>query len=184
VLSVSATLKGLGFASVFVGLLGIAGGVYAQQSSGAGQGSEHAGQAASDGGSEHGGRSMGPSGGMGMSMARHRFVRRNGVPEPYRSMENPLEPTDELIAQGKRVYDGRCATCHGESGRGDGPAGQNLHPQPTNIARFADMPMASDAYLYWTIAEGGAPVDSAMPPQKGALEAEEIWQVILYLRQM
>jgi mono/diheme cytochrome c family protein len=33
----------------------------------------------------------------------------------------------------KDTYADQCATCHGDSGRGDGPAGQALHPGPTNF---------------------------------------------------
>jgi mono/diheme cytochrome c family protein len=46
------------------------------------------------------------------------------------------------------------------------------------------MPMASDGYLYWTIAEGGVSLKTAMPPFKGALKPDQIWQIILYLRQI
>jgi mono/diheme cytochrome c family protein len=48
----------------------------------------------------------------------------------------------------------------------------------------AKMPIATDAYLYWTIAEGGVPVESAMPPFKAALGEGEIWDIIGYLRQL
>jgi mono/diheme cytochrome c family protein len=44
--------------------------------------------------------------------------------------------------------------------------------------------MASDGYLFWTIAEGGAPVGSAMPPFKGVLGDDQVWQVIAYLREL
>ncbi len=175
----------LGFCSAVAALVVTAGALPAQSAKAADQGSEHGGRSVGDGGGEHAGSSMGQSDGMmNMSMARHRFVRRNGIPDRYQSMENPLEPTEGNVANGESVYQAQCAACHGESGRGDGPAGENLDPQPTNIARFAEMPMANDAYLYWTIAEGGEPVGSAMPPYEDTLEAEQIWQVILYLRQM
>jgi mono/diheme cytochrome c family protein len=44
------------------------------------------------------------------------------------------------------------------------------------------MPMVSDAYLAWTVAEGGAPVGSAMPPFKDTLKPDAIWRVILFLQ--
>jgi mono/diheme cytochrome c family protein len=88
------------------------------------------------------------------------------------------------LDKGKALYQTNCATCHGASGVGDGVAGTNLNPRPADIARFSKMPMASDSYLYWTIAEGGAPVKSAMPPFKAQLEELEIWQIITYLRNL
>jgi mono/diheme cytochrome c family protein len=42
--------------------------------------------------------------------------------------------------------------------------------------------MANDAYLYWTINDGGKPIDTDMPAFDESLSDDEIWSVILYLR--
>jgi mono/diheme cytochrome c family protein len=131
-----------------------------------------------------GGPGMMRGGMMNMSMQRHHYAMRNGLPREYAGKGNPLANNADNLAQGEKLYQGNCAACHGPQGRGDGPAGENLNPRPANIARFAKMPMASDAYLYWTISEGGTPVNSAMPPFKNVLKEEEIWQIITYLRKM
>jgi hypothetical protein len=69
------------------------------------------------------------------------------------------------------------------TGRGDGPASEALRRQPANLRHLARMSMmANDAYLFWTIAEGGGPVGTDMPAFKEALSTEEIWSVIQYLR--
>jgi hypothetical protein len=72
---------------------------------------------------------------------------------------------------------------HGRGMR-HGPAGAALNPPPADLAFASRRPMATDAYFYWTIAEGGAPVGSAMPPFKGVLAADEIWQLIAHLRRL
>ncbi len=177
-------MEAVGIRGAVLGLSLIAATVDAAPWKTAQRGVEHGGAAAREGGGEHAGRGMDGSGGMDMSMARHRLVRRNGLPEAYRSMDNPLAATGERLAAGERLYQAHCSACHGRSGRGDGPAAESLDPRPANVARFARMPMASDAYLYWTIAEGGAPVGSPMPSYRGALEEEQIWQLMLYLRAM
>ena len=132
------------------------------------------------------GRMRGMMGGgmMGMSMARHHYVMRRGIPDAYRGKSNPLRPAPEVLEKGRDLYQQHCAVCHGPSGRGDGPAAPGLDPPPADLARVARMPIASDAYLYWTIAEGGAPVGSAMPPFRGALGEEEIWSLVLHLREL
>ena len=38
----------------------------------------------------------------GMSMERHRYVMRSGLDSTYASMENPLAPTSEDLAEGVR----------------------------------------------------------------------------------
>lgn len=119
---------------------------------------------------------------MGSSMARHRYFMMNGIPSPYRDMSNPLSATKENIADGRKLYMADCASCHGKKGLGNGPAGGALNPPPSDLAALMAMPMATDSYLYWTIAEGGRVLNTAMPSFKDTLKRNQIWKVILFLR--
>lgn len=116
--------------------------------------------------------------GQGYSMVRHRYYMRNGVPSEYRGQQNPLPMTPELVRDGAELYAQHCAACHGANGLGDGAAGQALNPPPANLARTIRMPMLGDDYLLWTIAEGGAPFESAMPAFKDILSRDQIWKII------
>ena len=120
---------------------------------------------------------------MNMSMTRHHFVMQNGIGPSYASKANPLKHTAKNIEDGKRLYQQNCALCHGPTGLGNGEAGKSLNPPPADIASFSKMPMATDGYLYWTIAEGGVPLGTAMPQFKGTLKEDEIWKIIIYLRE-
>ena len=123
--------------------------------------------------------------GMGnTSMVRHRYVMRHGIGVEYASLTNPLEPSQDNLEQGKLIYQRTCTACHGPTGRGDGPAAANLDPRPTNVAAAARMPMATDGYLFWAIAEGGIPVGTGMPAFKDVFSEQEIWQLVLYLRSL
>jgi mono/diheme cytochrome c family protein len=44
-----------------------------------------------------------------------------------------IEVTPELIAEGKSLYSVNCASCHGNTGHGDGPAAAALNPKPRNF---------------------------------------------------
>ncbi len=72
--------------------------------------------------------------GMNMREPVPNTVRRNKEGYlPYRlrvpdlegaaSIENPIELSDEVIAEGQQLYLQYCSTCHGSGGEGDGKAG-------------------------------------------------------------
>lgn len=50
----------------------------------------------------------------------------SGAKEPWMS-------SDDLVGRGKQVYATSCAMCHGNEGKGDGPAGMSLNPKPRNF---------------------------------------------------
>jgi Cytochrome C oxidase, cbb3-type, subunit III len=100
-----------------------------------------------------------------------------GIPRESAGKTNPVRPTAANVSAGKRLYETSSARCHGTRGLGNGPAAPN-------IAATAQMPMATDSHLYWTIAEGGTPLKTAMPAFKSVLEPTQIWEIILYLRRI
>jgi mono/diheme cytochrome c family protein len=105
-------------------------------------------------------------------------------PADYASKTNPVAGNADAIAKGKEQYTTLCQACHGASGQGDGPAGASLTPKPANLVNTAKD--ASDAYIYWRIAEGGAmdPFKSSMPAHKATMKEDQIWQVVSYLRSL
>jgi mono/diheme cytochrome c family protein len=139
-------------------------------------------------GQQHGmmGQGTGPSmmgrGTMMGSMVRHHQAMMNGIPEPYRSARDPLPNTAVTLERGAKIYAQNCAACHGSKGHGDGPAGQQLLPRPADLAWLSRSHMVGDQYIYWTVAEGGQPVGSAMPAFKDSLSDRDIWAVVNYVR--
>ncbi|MCF6199909.1 MAG: c-type cytochrome [Hyphomicrobiaceae bacterium] len=129
-------------------------------------------------------KGMGQGKGRGMgNHVRHRVIMRGaGVPAAYQNAKNPLPATPQNIAAGQQLYANQCASCHGAKGVGDGEAGRGLSPKPANIAFVMDKPIATDAFLAWTLAEGGASLKTAMPAFKDVLSDKERWQLIHYLR--
>ena len=109
-------------------------------------------------------------------------VQRATPPTEYASKTNSLAGNADAIAKGKEQFTALCQSCHGEKGLGDGPAASALTPKPANLEDTAKN--ASDAYIYWRIAEGGgmAPFNSAMPAHKDTMSEEQIWQVVSFIR--
>jgi mono/diheme cytochrome c family protein len=121
--------------------------------------------------------------GMMTNMARHHQAMMYGIPSPYSELRDPLPDDPAQVNAGAAVFRQNCASCHGTSGRGNGPAGENLVPPPANLAWLAHTPMSrSDPYMYWTIAEGGQQFGSEMPAFKNTLSKTQIWAVIGFIR--
>jgi mono/diheme cytochrome c family protein len=118
---------------------------------------------------------MGPGGGM---RARHHAT----IPEPYQGLANPVPAEQASLDRGAELYSTLCASCHGDGGMGDGPAGANLDPAPAPVAHSSQM--LGDDMLFWRVSEGGAmaPFNSAMPAWKGSLDEQARWDVINYVR--
>ncbi|MBC8329361.1 MAG: DUF3347 domain-containing protein [Planctomycetes bacterium] len=99
------------------------------------------------------------------------------VPSRHARKTNPLESTPATLAAGKAVFVRECLSCHGDAGRGDGPASKDLEVKP---ADFSDLQVRkqTDGALYWMISTGRSP----MPTFKDSLTADERWQVVSYIR--
>ena len=90
---------------------------------------------------------------------------------------NPVVADQRSIAAGKAIYRGQCVACHGNMGKGNGPAAVALERRPSDLS----MPMMrehSDGALFWKITEGRRP----MPSFEKLLTDHERWQVVNYIR--
>lgn len=118
---------------------------------------------------------MGPGmGGNGM-MERHHAE----IPVEYAGLTNPIPADTESLERGGELYTVNCASCHGDGGMGDGPAGSALDPAPSPIAHSSQM--MTDDYLFWRVSEGGTPFNTSMPSWK-VLDEQSRWDLINYMR--
>ncbi|OQW32842.1 MAG: hypothetical protein A4E19_05675 [Nitrospira sp. SG-bin1] len=82
-------------------------------------------------------------------------------------------------ARGKAVYEQHCESCHGPSGRGDGPAAASLKVAPADFQRFQSF-LKSDEELLRTIEHGV--VFSPMHSWRGQLTDGEMQDAVAYIR--
>lgn len=88
---------------------------------------------------------------------------------------------DELSeVRGSIVFQTYCILCHGPNADGKGRAAKNYNPPPANLTTS----IRTDAYKAEIIRNGGAAMNrsSFMPPWGQELSAEQIDDVIAYLR--
>lgn len=95
--------------------------------------------------------------------------------------------TQDLTAQdkaeGRKLYLAYCAGCHGETGKGDGPAAKALPAKPANHTDGAIMSRLSDKYLFDIITKGGASAKkSPVMPAWGNLKEKQVREIIGYIR--
>ena len=100
------------------------------------------------------------------------------VPGEARTVENPVALGDDALAAGEKLYGARCASCHGDAGKGDGKATRFIRPAPADISTMEARDRMTDGEMFYKITEGKKP----MPGMARTLSEEERWQVVHYLR--
>ena len=84
----------------------------------------------------------------------------------------------------KSNYTSFCLKCHGEAGKGDGPAASTLKTKPRDFTNCAQMSSISDQTLFKVIKDGGAAagLSADMPAWKDGFEDPEIKDLVAYVR--
>jgi len=105
------------------------------------------------------------------------------APADAKRMTNPFPLSDQVLLEGERIYQtkGTCFTCHGTTGRGDGPAGIELNPRPRNFTNPTFHELRTDGELFWVI-RNGSPGSQMFSYSPSVITEEEAWKVIHYLR--
>ncbi len=101
------------------------------------------------------------------------------VPKDAAELKNPEASDAASIKNGRTLYQAYCSPCHGDKGKGDGPASASLNPKPADHTSEA-VQAESDGTIYYQISEGHA--HTAMPPFKAVLHPEQRWAIVNYIR--
>jgi len=105
---------------------------------------------------------------------RDRFSQSLGADA---ALDLPTRMVD--VAAGQRIYQAQCASCHGVSALGDGPAARGMQPPPPALGSPTVMRDVTPALMFRIVSVGigGTP----MPAFGASLSADERWDVLGYV---
>ena len=106
------------------------------------------------------------------------FAHEWNAPEKAARRKNPVPKNAAAIERGQKLFQQFCASCHGKSGRGDGPLAAALTPKPANLAERAGM--HTDGDFAWKIANGRG----VMPAFKDQLQENQIWELTHFIQSL
>ncbi|HET6363010.1 MAG TPA: c-type cytochrome [Gemmatimonadota bacterium] len=92
-------------------------------------------------------------------------------------------PRDSGGVSGQAVFAANCATCHGEGGRGDGPAATGLEPPPADLTDGTWTTGDGSLQAITNTIEHGSP-GTAMIGWKGTLTDAEIAAVAAWVQEL
>jgi mono/diheme cytochrome c family protein len=100
-----------------------------------------------------------------------------GYEEAGLKLHNPLEKTQDNLAEGQRLYENYCTHCHGPSGQGDGLVVQNNGPKPPayNSDALKNLP---EGKMFHTTQWG----KNMMGSHASQLTATQRWKIIIYVQ--
>ncbi len=91
-----------------------------------------------------------------------------------------LSMSQDQLAQGKTLYNAKCASCHGETGQGDGPQALSLTTKPASWSDQSLLAKLSTNDMVQLIQSG----TGAMPAYQGQLDTAQSVAVAYYLRSL
>ena len=115
-----------------------------------------------------------------MHLPDEHMAGSHNVPEEAAAVPNPFSATADSVATGATIFTTNCVVCHGEEGRGDGPAAAGLETKPADL-NAGHVQGLSDGALFYIVTHGKP--DTPMPAWEEILvEAEDRWNVVNFMR--
>jgi mono/diheme cytochrome c family protein len=87
---------------------------------------------------------------------------------------------DPVLSLGRQVYQSRCVSCHGESGRGDGPIAKNLEGPPVGDLTDSHWKHGDRTQDIRAVVERGVK-DTAMSGWKGMISDRQLGASVAYV---
>jgi mono/diheme cytochrome c family protein len=98
------------------------------------------------------------------------------IPPEAANRSNPVKPSPESLARGKKIYSYDCAVCHGKNGDGKGDM-----TDMKGIPDFTDPAVQkahTDGEWFYMIQKG----KGEMPPEGDRANTQDTWNLVNYVR--
>lgn len=103
----------------------------------------------------------------------------NKVPPEAAAKTNPVKPSEESLAKGKKMYGLDCAMCHGKDGDGKGDMASDIK-NVTDFTNPSSLKGKTDGELFYVIRNG----KGDMPPEGDRAKDDDIWNMVNYVKSM
>lgn len=101
------------------------------------------------------------------------------IPPEAAEERNPVEASETVLAEGKRIYEAKCQRCHGPAGHGDGPDA-DPDQMPGDLSDGSRAPQNPDGVMFYKIWNGRS--KPKMPAYSSELSREEVWTLIHHVK--
>ena len=102
------------------------------------------------------------------------------IPPDAATKQNPVKPSAESHARGKKLYGYDCAMCHGKDGDGKGDMASD-YKSMTDFTDRSSLKSRSDGDLFYIIRNGKG---QDMPPEGDRAKDDDIWHLVNYIRSL
>jgi len=100
------------------------------------------------------------------------------IPAEAAKQSNPVKPTPESLAKGKKIYGYDCAMCHGKDGDGKGDLASSLNAKMSDFRDSNSLKDRTDGELFYVIRNG----KGEMPAEGDRAKGNDGWDLVNYVR--
>lgn len=123
---------------------------------------------------------------LGVAIACSSQTREGTTPTPPAAAARPAPAAvpPAILDRGRTLYKANCAACHGDGGRGDGPAAGALKPPPRDHTDRAYMNTITDEDLAKVIQVGGVLKNKPLMPGNPQIKGADLEALVAYTRSL